>query len=62
MDVGLELAAGVWVRVNRSVGDVPALAARVGQVRSLVGAVGDVAGLDERHVAVAEEFAVAARA
>lgn len=63
VDVCLDLAAGVQVDVSRSVGDVPTVVARVGQVRLLVGmAVGDVTDLDERHVAAATEFAVAARA
>jgi len=61
LDVCVDLAPGMRVRVDRCVGDVPMIEAITGRARLVVSVdTGEVTGLNAGHVVVAEEFAAAA--
>jgi hypothetical protein len=63
VEVCVDLAPELKVRMDRCVGDVPMLEILTGQARLIVSVdVGDVRQLGARHVAVAEELAHAAAA
>jgi hypothetical protein len=63
MDTHVYLAAGMQVRMDRCVGDVPVMEISTGRTHLVVSVgVGDVRGLGAEQVALAEEFATAARA
>jgi len=62
VDVCVDLARAMPVRVDRCVGDVPVLVAQSDQVRLLIGfSVGRAEDLEAEHVGLVEAFAVAAR-
>lgn len=60
MEVSLDLAQGMTIRIDRCVGDVPVVEVTTGRARLVIGAnVGDVQELGAEDVALAEAFAAA---
>jgi hypothetical protein len=61
IEVSIDLSSGMTVNLDRCVGDVPVLEIATGRARLNISVdVGDVHDIDVAHVAMADEFAVAA--
>jgi len=61
VEVSVDLASGMTVQMDRCVGDVPVLEVISGRARLAISVdVGDVREVNDRDVALAEQFAAAA--